>query len=826
MSDRVLILAEDPDVLEAFALQLSRLGYTSECVQATMAARVSMQHAMPSTLLVDLDGLADSFSTCYQWMMAHSTLRVLPCVFVSGRRSRESTFVKNLQAALPPHHSLHLKPLKRKPFLLSLHRAIGQGKLRLAEQVERDEQASTSWDEPGPLSSVMSAPVVLPSLEQWVGRQIGNATIQKIIGRGGMGAVFLGFQHALDRKVAIKMILPELVNQPSMMVRFQREALAIAQLRSPHIVQVYDAGFTEEGIFFIVMELLEGLDVEACLKQHGSFSLSQSLAIMCQAAKGLKVAHDAGVIHRDIKPSNLILSPGGHTTLTDFGLARQPKGTRFTADGAMLGTPFYVSPEQANGKESDARSDIYSLGIVWYELLVGRVPFPSDNLTEVLYLHAHEPLPDPRSFVASLPEEAVVLMQKMAAKTPEERFQSIDELLVALRALQKLMGEESGGSLSSLSDIPMDVTVMDTELPMSRFGAFEANAMSLTLSRSGVSLPIDPARRDGFFVMDHAGSIQQQEGELSPFWGGIATILMAVVQQLEAVVAQGELQYALCESDEQAMVMGVGHAHIEAMIFGLDALPSTVRMSLPQTASLVTSHAPAPLAQLVATAGVQGLLCMTQEGLLCDTAIAPMAPASVVAEFRPTQLSPVVSLLSSLPLAFAGLDCCFSEGRVLIWRVGGRFLVVWATHQLNKSLLTILLQQQRDVIAALHPLSATGRGTHSFAPAHPVSKTTSTPMFSSSASQDDSLTILESSAEEKDLFVPKHALASLGKEFATFMGPMARLLLKKELKKMGFSSSSLPVGEAVHLVERLGALLDESKREAFMEKGKQVLRPQ
>jgi serine/threonine protein kinase len=241
-----------------------------------------------------------------------------------------------------------------------------------------------------------------------IGKTLGNYRILERLGRGGMATVYKAYQPALERHVAIKVIHQHLASdEEQFLERFQREAKAVASLRHPHIVRVFDFG-TEDNVSYMVMEYLEGVTLKAKLDGQAQRGETMSLEAAHHTFRGvagaLEYAHGQGMIHRDVKPANVILTTDGDVVLTDFGVARMVSGTQFTATGAVIGTPDYMSPEQGHGERGDARSDIYALGVMLFEMVTGRVPFDADTPMAVILKHISAPLPLPRQLNPQIPE--------------------------------------------------------------------------------------------------------------------------------------------------------------------------------------------------------------------------------------------------------------------------------------------------------------------------------------------------------------------------------------------------------------------------------------
>ena len=251
--------------------------------------------------------------------------------------------------------------------------------------------------------------------------------IQNIVGRGGMGVVYQAYDPVLQRTVAIKVLPPQLTVDAEFVTRFQREAIASANLRHAHIVTVHDVG-QQDGEYFIIMEYLEGSTLEQWLADHGPMRAAQAGKIVEQIAAALDHAHGRGIVHRDVKPSNIMLDSHDRAVLMDFGLVRAGEGFGPTRSTTVMGTPEYMAPEQVLGQAIDRRTDIYALGVVIFEMLSGRTPFAHTTPLATAHAHAYEAPPPLRSVskAVSAPVEGVVM--KALAKDPAERYQSAGEL--------------------------------------------------------------------------------------------------------------------------------------------------------------------------------------------------------------------------------------------------------------------------------------------------------------------------------------------------------------------------------------------------------------
>ncbi len=275
---------------------------------------------------------------------------------------------------------------------------------------------------------------MLTSLE---GQSLGKYRIMEPLGRGGMAQVYRAYHPQLDRYVAIKVLRSDLVEEAEFLARFRREAQSVANLRHENVVQVHD--FDVEGtVYYMVMELLEGDTLKVRLNEYRArgerMPTGEMLRIILDALHGLAYAHSEGIVHRDLKPANILLTKRGQAVLTDFGIAQIVGGTNYTVSGALMGTLAYMAPEQGLEGTTGIHSDIYSLGIVFYEMLTGRPPFDADTPLAILMKHVNDPLPLPRTIDQDIAEPFERVVLKALAKKPEDRFQTADEMTQALDA--------------------------------------------------------------------------------------------------------------------------------------------------------------------------------------------------------------------------------------------------------------------------------------------------------------------------------------------------------------------------------------------------------
>ena len=246
--------------------------------------------------------------------------------------------------------------------------------------------------------------------------------IIKTIGEGGMANVYLAYDTILDRNVAVKVLRGDLAGDEKFVRRFQREALSSSSLSHPNIVETYDVG-EDDGMYYIVMEYIAGKTLKQLIKKRGALTLSEVVDIMLQLTDGIAHAHDSYIIHRDIKPQNIMIMENGLVKITDFGIAMAMNATQLTQTNSVMGSVHYLPPEQATGKGSSVKSDIYSLGILMYELLTGTLPFKGDNAVEIALKQMKEPLPDVTMYNPEIPMPIENILLKATAKNPKNRYQ-------------------------------------------------------------------------------------------------------------------------------------------------------------------------------------------------------------------------------------------------------------------------------------------------------------------------------------------------------------------------------------------------------------------
>ncbi|MEV6374101.1 serine/threonine-protein kinase [Micromonospora musae] len=285
------------------------------------------------------------------------------------------------------------------------------------------------------------------------GVQLGNRyRLDERIASGGMGDVWRGTDQVLGRTVAVKSLLPALLDEPGFAERFRGEARTMATINHPGVVDVYDFG-NDQQIAFLVMEYVEGDPLSATLSRVGRLTPARTMALVAQAADALHAAHEKGIVHRDVKPGNLLVRPNGTLVLTDFGIARSDLVGQLTAAGSVLGTASYISPEQAMGQVATPASDVYALGVVAYQCLAGRRPFEGDNPLEIAMKHVQEA---PRPLPADIPPQVRSLVERALAKDAAARWPSAAALAGVARQLKAALSQQARANTQSrpISGVP------------------------------------------------------------------------------------------------------------------------------------------------------------------------------------------------------------------------------------------------------------------------------------------------------------------------------------------------------------------------------------
>ena len=332
-----------------------------------------------------------------------------------------------------------------------------------------------------------------------VGQTIGNYTITAKLGEGGMGVVFLAEHPVIGRKVAMKAIHPELSRNPEVVSRFVTEAKAVNQIGNEHIVDIHDFGTTTDGDFYFIMEFLQGEALSDRLRREAPLEPARALGIAAQVADALASSHAHGIIHRDLKPENIFLIHKGGTTdfvkVLDFGLAKLTLGddkvSHKTRTGSVMGTPYYMSPEQCEGRPNiDHRADVYSLGVILFEMMTGKVPFGGEGYGEIIVKHITAPIPSPRAINPRIPAACESILLRALAKNRDERFRGMEDFRVAMLDPERYA---------------LAPSIVPTPGPLSGYGAdrgiaptrlMDAKASSEVVPAQGVALDARPGSAD------------------------------------------------------------------------------------------------------------------------------------------------------------------------------------------------------------------------------------------------------------------------------------------------------------------------------------------
>ena len=386
--------------------------------------------------------------------------------------------------------------------------------------------------------------------------------LDRSLGNGGMGEVFEATDLTLHRSVAVKLMSPSLVQDEPARARFLREARALAQVNSPNVVAVYDAGEDAERPY-LVMEFVEGTTLERELVGSGRVEPARAVAVATDIASGLAAAHERGIVHRDVKPSNVFLTPSDAAKIGDFGIARleRPDAT-LTLTGQTFGSPPYMAPEQATGGKVDARADLYSLGCVLFQMLVGRRPFSGDDAVSLAYQHVHSTPPRVDSLVPTVPVELGALVAGLMAKDPDDRPASAEEVQ---RALGSVPTEPIATTTTSTAVLPRRAQELRQRRkpwwPMAAgiVGVVALLALLIALLAGGDPRPASsPTQRSSTTPSSPSSSPSTVVSQTPPTAGAA---LLALTQQLQDA---GAIDHKLASDIQHAVgevVNGHGHGH-------------------------------------------------------------------------------------------------------------------------------------------------------------------------------------------------------------------------------------------------------------------------
>ncbi len=437
----------------------------------------------------------------------------------------------------------------------------------------------------------------------WIGHNLGGRyRIEEQLGQGGMSSVYKAADPNLRRYVAVKLIHSHLSNDPEFVRRFETEAAAVAQLRHPNIIQVFDFNH-EDDSYYIVLEYVAGETLQERLKRLGGqnrrLTVDEVVKIGASVSEAVDYAHRRGMIHRDIKPANIMLNVQGEAILMDFGIAKMVGETHFTATGAVLGTALYMSPEQIRGERVDHRCDIYSLGVALFEMVSGELPFEADSAMTVMMMHLNDPVPDLLEISPGIAPPLKSVIEKALAKNPDERYQSAGELAAALHAL---LADDPQAGTQAIKTVPTAPESADPgsiaafpgrELVNAETGESpspQADVMSTPDIRQ--TTPPTEARRE-------EGSLPSQAGPIRPQPSPAA----AKSSLADALAGIGSTRLLL-------LIAAMGGGGILVLIIGVVLLAGIFRPS--GAIPVPPTEAPTPLEQASPTTGALAVIDPTE----------------------------------------------------------------------------------------------------------------------------------------------------------------------------------------------------------------------
>jgi serine/threonine protein kinase len=483
-----------------------------------------------------------------------------------------------------------------------------------------------------------------------VGRTVGKYRIVARLGRGGMAEVYKAYQPGLDRYVGIKVLHGHLVDDEDFIGRFQREALAIGKLRHPNIVQAVDFDHHGES-YFMAMEFINGPTLKDELKaRHEAnkpFTFEEIALIFSALCSAIDYAHARGMVHRDIKPANVMINEEGQVVLTDFGIARIMGATQYTQTGALSGTPAYMSPEQGQGERGDERSDIYSLGVMLYEMATGSVPYDADTPFAVIMKHISEPLPMPSAVNPNIPKAVEQVILKAMAKNPNDRYQTAGEMSTALREASDVSpGKNLQNTPLTIVAPPPKIEQIEhatgpltlEERTMGAAGS-DGGATVLSPSTGATTIRVAEKKQNLMPIFIGMGAVLV----ILIVGGIIASVIVASNRNATATeTAQAIAVAATATADQQATAQAAAESESEAAAANAAAETATAQFLAPtQTAAAVIAAGEQAAATETAQAErdaalVGGLLATVQAATAEAKATADTATAEFIASFTAT----------------------------------------------------------------------------------------------------------------------------------------------------------------------------------------------
>jgi serine/threonine protein kinase len=367
-----------------------------------------------------------------------------------------------------------------------------------------------------------------------IGRKLGKYEITALIGKGGMATVYKGYQPDIERYVAIKVLPPHPGQDEQFIERFRLEARTIARLQHPHILPLYDYG-SQDDILYLVMALMDGGSLSERLRRRGAMSPAEVETILNPVASALDYAHRQGFIHRDIKPDNILLDREGFAALADFGIVKMLEtGSGLTATGGLMGTPAYMSPEQGQGLEVDSRSDVYSLGVVVFEMLAGKPPYQADTPMQLVFKQINAPIPELSSVRSGLPAALDEVMHRALAKDPDMRYQTATALLHDFR--RAIEGKPLPNTRASIRDVGSD-TIIDPGAALSASGSQSGSLTPLITNTPTPGSRFSTQAPSGVYntASGTQPTIIQQSG-LSPVIVAVGVIIILLLVAILAVI--------------------------------------------------------------------------------------------------------------------------------------------------------------------------------------------------------------------------------------------------------------------------------------------------